>query len=120
MNIRLKIDNSNYIVSSENHTKLIEFAGMFFSPDITIEKVTSHYVSINSSSSKSMSNAEIQAVKQYCVEAGIDDFQHYETSESIGVSMADEPLNTITPIQEGLQKLIDKAVNKPKLVTPSA
>ena len=120
MNIRLKIDNANYIVSSDNHTKLIEFAGMFFSPEITMEKVTSHYVSIDSNSCKSMSNAEIQAVKQYCVEADISDFQHYETSESIGVSMADEPLNTITPIQEGLQKLINKAVNKPKLVTPSA
>ena len=116
MNIRLKIDNSNYIVSSDNHTKLIEFAGMFFSPDITIEKVTSHYVSIDSNSSKSMSNAEIQAVKQYCVEADISDFQHYETSESIGVSMADEPLKTITPIQDGLQKLINKAVNRPKAV----
>ena len=116
MDIRLKIDNSNYIVSSENHTKLIEFAGMFFSPEITIEKVTSHYVSIDSNSSKNMSNAEIQAVKQYCVEADISDFQHYETSESIGVSMADEPLKTITPIQDGLQKLITKAVNRPKAV----
>jgi hypothetical protein len=116
MDIRLKIDNSNYIVSSDNHTKLIEFAGMFFSPEITIEKVTSHYVSIDSNSSKSMSNAEIQAVKQYCVEADISDFQHYETSESIGVSMADEPLKTITPIQDGLQKLITKAVNRPKAV----
>jgi len=63
-----------------------------------------------------MSNAEIQAVKQYCVEADISDFQHYETSESIGVSMADEPLKTITPIQDGLQKLINKAVNRPKAV----
>ena len=116
MDIRLKIDNSNYIVSSENHAKLIEFAGMFFSPEITIEKVTSHYVSIDSNSSKNMSNAEIQAVKQYCVEADISDFQHYETSESIGVSMADEPLKTITPIQDGLQKLITKAVNRPKAV----
>lgn len=120
MDIRLKIDNSNYIISSDNHTKLIEFAGMFFSPDITIEKVKSHYISINQSSSKSMSNADIQSIKQYCVEAGIDDFQHHETSESIGVSMADEPLKTITPIQKGLEKLIEKAVNKPKLVTPSA
>ena len=116
MDIRLKIDNSNYIVSSDNHTKLIEFAGMFFSPEITIEKVTSHYVSIDSNSSKSMSNADIQAVKQYCVEADISDFQHYETSESIGVSMADEPLKTMTPIQDGLQKLITKAVNRPKAV----
>ena len=120
MNIRLKIDNSNYIVSSDNHTKLIEFAGMFFSPDITIEKVETHYIDIDHINSKDMTNAEIQAVKQYCIEADINTFQHHETSKSIGVSMADEPLKTMTPIQEGLQKLIDKAVNKPKLVTPSA
>ena len=116
MNIRLKIDNSNYIVSSDNHTKLIEFAGMFFSPEITIEKVASHYISIDRHTSKSMSNADLNAIRLYCDEAGINTFQHYETSEPIGISMADEPLKTISPVQEGLEKLIQKAINRPKEV----
>ena len=30
--------------------------------------------------------------------------------------MADEPLKVITPVQEGLEKLIAKAVNRPKAV----
>ena len=79
MNIRLKIGHTNYLLSSENNPKLIEFAGMFFSPEINT-------------------------------------FQHYETSEPIGISMADEPLKTISPVQEGLEKLIQKAINRPKEV----
>jgi hypothetical protein len=67
-----------------------------------------------------MSVADLQAIKLYCQEAHINTFQSHETSKVIGVSMANEPLRTITPVQEGLEKLITKAVSKPKLVEPSA
>jgi hypothetical protein len=115
MNIRLKIGYSNYLLSG-NNPKLIEFAGMFFSPDIKIEKIETTYIDVDEKNSREMSVADLKAIKLYCDEANISTFQHYETTEPIGISMADEALKAITPIQEGLEKLIKKAVNRPKEV----
>ena len=120
MNIRLIIDHAEYILSSENNSKLIEFAGMFFDPNIKIEKIDTHYIDVDDSNTKQMSVADLQAIKLYCQEADIRTFQSHETSKVISISMSDEPLKIKTPVQEGLEKLITKAVNKPKLVEPSA
>ena len=120
MQIRLKIDHSEYLLSSGNNAKLIEFAGMFFDPNIKIEKIDTHYIDVDDSNTKKMSVADLQAIKLYCQEAHINTFQSHETSKGIGISMADKPLRTKTPVQEGLEKLITKAVSKPKLVEPSA
>lgn len=116
MNIRLKIGHTNYLLSSENNPKLIEFAGMFFSPEIKFEKIETTYIHVDDKNSKDMSITDLNAIRLYCDEAGINTFQHYETSEPIGISMADEPLKTISPVQEGLEKLIQKAINRPKEV----
>ena len=120
MNIRLKIDHSEYLLTSSINAKLIEFAGMFFDPNIKIEKIDTHYIDVDDSNTKKMSVADLQAIKLYCQEADIRTFQSHETSKVISISMSDEPLKTKTPVQEGLEKLITKAVNKPKLVEPSA
>ena len=115
MNIRLKIGHSSYLLSG-NNPKLIEFAGMFFSPDIKIEQIKSHYIDIDNKNSKDMSVTDLKAIQNYCSEVDIKTFQYHETAEPIGITMADEPLKTITPAQEGLEKLIQKAVNRPKEV----
>ena len=116
MKIRLVINSSNYILSSENNDKLIEFAGMFFSPDIKFDKIETTYIDVDDRNSKNMSVADLKAIKLYCDEANISTFQHYETTEPIGISMADEALKAMTPAQEGLENLIQKAVNRPKAV----
>ena len=116
MKIRLVINSSNYILSSENNDKLIEFAGMFFSPDIKFDKIETTYIDVDDRNSKNMNVADLSAIKLYCDEAGINKFQHYETTSPTTISMADEPLKVITPVQEGLEKLIAKAVNRPKAV----
>ena len=120
MQIRLKIDHCEYLLSSGNNAKLIEFAGMFFDPHIKIEKINTHYIDVEDSNADKMSVTDLQAIKLYCQEADIRTFQSHETSKVISISMSDEPLKIKTPVQEGLEKLITKAVNKPKLVEPSA
>jgi hypothetical protein len=116
MKIRLKINNTSYLLSSDNNAKLIEFAGMFFSPEIKIESIDGNYLTIDESNSKKMSNADLNTIKKYCADFKIDTFQFYETTNSVAISMADEPLKTKTIDQEGLQKLIKTAENRPKAV----
>ena len=67
MNIRLKIGYSNYLLSG-NNPKLIEFAGMFFSPDIKIESIDRNYLTIDESNSKKMSNADLNTIKKCLAE----------------------------------------------------
>tara|TARA_R110000850_G_C9887194_1_gene458489 strand:+ start:765 stop:1133 length:369 start_codon:yes stop_codon:yes gene_type:complete len=116
MKIRLKINHSSYLLSSDNNAKLIEFAGMFFSPEIKIQSIDGNYITIDETNSKKMSNADLNAIKKYCSDCSIDTFQFYETTDSVAISMADEPLKTKTTDQEGLQKLIKTAENRPQAV----
>ena len=118
MDIRLKIGNSEYLIAGDNK-KIIEFAGMFFDHDITIKKIEGNYINIDHYNVNELDSKDIKEIKDFCSTNHIDDFQYYEDIESVNITMSDDRLKTITPIQQNLEKLIKKLSNKPKLV-PSA
>tara|TARA_B100000941_G_C28208894_1_gene400731 strand:- start:241 stop:597 length:357 start_codon:yes stop_codon:yes gene_type:complete len=118
MDIRLKIGNSEYLIAGDNK-KVIEFAGMFFDHDIVIKKLNGNYINVDHYNVDQLDAKDIKEIKDFCSANHIDDFQFYEDIESVNISMSDDRLKTITPVQQNLEKLIKKLSNKPKLV-PSA
>ena len=116
MQIRLNIGDITYLVNSENNKKLIEFAGLFFDPEITLTEVQDHYIYLREEDVPKLSTKEIQEISDYCTLEKINEFQSYETTMSVSVSMSDDNLRCKNPVQENLENLINKLTNKPKIV----
>lgn len=116
MHIRLKVAGIEYKVSSDNHKKIMDFAGMFYDPDIKIQEISRVHIYLSDENIKEMSAKEIQAVKEYCQASNIGNFQTYEEPKDLSVSMSAEDIQGISPVQSGLKDLITKFTNKPKIV----
>ena len=116
MHIRLKVAGIEYKVSSDNHRKIMDFAGMFYDPDIKIQEISRVHIYLSDDSIKEMSAKDIQAFKDYCQAGNIRNFQTYEEPKDLSVSMSDEDIKGISPVQSGLKDLINKLTNKPKIV----
>jgi hypothetical protein len=116
MHIKLKVGDIDYKVSSNNHKKIMEFASMFFDPEIKVEEIGRVHIYLSDDACDKMSVKEIQAVKEYCQAANISDFQTYEEPRAVSVSMSGEDINGMNSVQSGLQDLIQKFTNKPKIV----
>jgi len=116
MHIKLKVGDIDYKVSSNNHKKIMEFASMFFDPEIKVEEIGRVHIYLSDDACDKMSVKEIQAVKEYCQAANISDFQTYEEPRAVAVSMSGEDINGMNSVQSGLQDLIQKFTNKPKIV----
>lgn len=116
MHIKLKLGDIDYKISSDNHKKIMDFASMFFDPDIKVEEVSRVHIYVPDDAIKKMSVKELEAIKEYCQAANISDFQTYEEAKAVSVSMSGEDINGINSVQSGLRDLIQKFTNKPKIV----
>ena len=116
MHIRLKVGATEYKVSSDNHKKIMDFAGMFYDPEIKIQEIARVHIYVSDEDKEKMSDKEIKAILEYCQAANIKEFQTYERPEDLSVSMSGENIEGISPVQSGLKDLIQKFTNKPKIV----
>lgn len=116
MFIKLKIGDFSLRVSSENHKKIMDFAGMLFDPEIKVQQIKKEHIYMSEDDIKKMDIKEIEAVSKYCQSANMRNFQTYESLEELSVSMSGEDINGINKAQIGLRDLIQKFVNKPKIV----
>tara|TARA_R100001463_G_scaffold112429_2_gene167438 strand:- start:292 stop:651 length:360 start_codon:yes stop_codon:yes gene_type:complete len=119
MFIKLKLGDLNFKVSSENHKKIMDFAGMFFDPEIKVQEIRREHIYVSDDDIKNMTDKELEAIRKYCQSASLSDFQTYESLNDIPVSMSGEDISAMTHAQHGLQDLINKSVNKPKVVASS-
>ena len=119
MFIKLKLGDLSYKITSENHKKIMDFASMFFDPEINVQEIRREHIYMKDDDIKVMSLDEVEAVRKYCQSANMNDFQTYESLTDLTVSMSGEDINAMTHAQKGLQDLINKFVNKPKVVASS-
>ena len=116
MFIRLKVAGIQFKVSSDNHKKIMDFAGMFYDPEIKIQEISKVHIYLSDEDVKNMTVKEIQAVKEYCKAGNINEFQTYEEPRDLSVTMSGENIRSIDSVQTGLKNLIHKFTNKPKIV----
>tara|TARA_B100000965_G_C19262244_1_gene613531 strand:+ start:195 stop:548 length:354 start_codon:yes stop_codon:yes gene_type:complete len=116
LHIRLKVGATEYKVSSENYKKIMDFAGMFYDPDIKIQEISRVHIYVRDEDREKMSDKEKKAIIEYCQAGNIKEFQTYEKPEDLSVSMSGEDIQGINSLQSGLKDLIYKFTNKPKIV----
>lgn len=116
MFIKLKLGDLSFKVSSDNHKKIMDFAGMFFDPEINVQEIRREHIYMKDSDIENMTMDEVEAIRKYCKSASINEFQTYESLNDITVSMSGEDISVMTHAQKGLQDLIHKSANKPKVV----
>lgn len=116
MFIKLKLGDLSFKVSSENHRKVMDFAGMFFDPEIKVQEIRREHIYVRDEDIKNMTDKELETIRKYCQSASMSDFQTYESLNDIPVSMSGEDISVMTHAQQGLLDLINKSVNKPKVV----
>jgi hypothetical protein len=116
MFIKLKLGDLSFKVSSDNHKKIMDFAGMFFDPEIKVQEIRREHIYMKDDDIENMTMDEIEAVRKYCKSANMSDFQTYESLNDITVSMSGEDVSVMTHAQQGLLDLINKSAKKPKIV----
>lgn len=116
MFIKLKLGDLSFKVSSDNHKKIMDFAGMFFDPEIKVQEIRREHIYMTDDNINNMTLEEIEEVRKYCKSANMNDFQTYESLNDITVSMSGEDVSVMTHAQKGLKDLINKSANKPKVV----
>ena len=113
--VRLTLNNRTYMILGKPD-KVIDFAGMFFNPEIEIVEIDTSYVSLTDDIIADMSSANVQEVLDFTKQQGLKRFEVYETHEKVKISMSNEIIRSLSPQQKLLKELIHKLSSQPKVV----